>query len=185
MSQDVFPNSKPILLGSDTHAADLTGTASLAEDSAEASTQGVAGTTSASNVSDRFTAGVTGFARATFTDVVTPTNSVIILAVGQCSNLVSSGTGSKDWQWKKDSVNYLSSFTLQNAQSSGAIRAEISVIIDDNPESGTHTYTLTDVDTAQFGGVACKITFVQLTDTHTASLTGFNTQHTQESGVIP
>lgn len=186
--------------GSDTHAASLSGSSSNAEDNAQAEQQ-LNGTTNLGTEFDRAVLGVVDNVVATFTDIVSPTNSVIILVMGTGFSI--NTIGNKAWRWFKDTVAIGVQFnTVAGTGDTARARVNVQILA---AETGTHTYELKEKDADEYKGVAAKITFVKLTDTHSASLTGSpptdthsaqldgadshalggdNTQKTRSTGVI-
>jgi len=168
MSTDVFPNKRPKLFGAgedsigvidEVAQPGLTGVATLDEDS-NAGQDGRDSNVSGLTTESRNT-GLLNRVVATFADIVTPADSVIILVVAMSG--LEAASVNKDWQWQRDSIDYLDGFTLSGASD---MTNELKVLVDNSPDAGTHTYTLLEDDANQYGAVKCEITFVKLTDTH-------------------
>lgn len=176
-----FTNKRSLLLGSDTHSSSLSGSVSQAETNAQ-SENGNLGTTIDTNFDEKYTAGSAGTTRATFTDVATPTDSLMILVIGQATRSALIDEQTKTWLWKKDTVTF-STVNLSPTISSLSNKTLLSTVVI-TPTAGTHTYTLVENDATSFGSVSAKITFIQLTDTHAATLTGSNTQRTVAEGIL-
>ena len=173
----MIKNATGRILGTDGHS--LGGSSSIAEDSAQSSV-GNQGTTNDATYDVRYTPGSNGTTRATFTDIVTPADSLMILVISMATRRANIDEQTKTWLWKEDGST-IETVNLSPCISGGDQRARVSVLVV-TPASGTHTYTLVEGSTNTYGAVEGVITFVKLTDTHV--LSGSNNQKTVSSGII-
>lgn len=177
-----FVNKKSIILGEDTQAADLTGSLILTED-LDQGQQSDPATTDAGNPSQnsRRNNGILDNAVATFTNIETPDNSVLVIIVATSTYIVNTGSD-KDWRIQEDSQTV---DTFQREAASGTqIKAELRVFINENPTPGIHTYTVNEDDGNTFGGFVANLFFIKGTDTHAAALIGANTQRSTDESIL-
>ncbi len=177
----VIKNQKSILSGEDTHAAVLSGSVTVQVD--QNVNTGINGNSSGSNVNRIFSASSTNQVLLTLPNIITPSNSIMIINT-MMANILDSGAGGsfKSLTIKRDGVDIHGPFTLASSiVGSQAITLNTIAL---TPVSGTHTYTLVSNDGNSYGAVRMQIIFVNANDTHAATLTGANTQDTRDQGII-
>ena len=170
---EVFPNKNPILFGAgedseaiiDTPAAaGLTGSLILSEDLDQGITR-VDATNSSSMQTTRNRIGNDGVALITFSNVTTPTDSVLIIVVVSSTTIAGINL-SKDWLLKRGTTT-IDTFSLESADTNSQ-NADMRVFVDENPTAGTFDYTLVEDDPNTFGGMTATLFFIKGTDTHGA-----------------
>lgn len=199
MSDPIFPNAKPKLLGEgedsigiiDTPAvAGLTGSVTLAKDTDQGITP-INATQSSSSVTSRIRTGNDGVALITFSNVTTPTDSILIIVIASSTFLL--GNADKDWLLKRDTTT-LDTFSLESGDSNSQ-NADMRVFVDANPTAGTFDYTLVEDDANTFGGMTMTLFFIKANDTHagfidTVAIAGKqinaeDSHRTHEQAVLP
>jgi len=174
-------NSKVKITGADTHSADLTGTTTLAE-GGNTETQNANGTTSGGATTTKRNNGSDGATILTFSSITTPVNSTLIIITATAPQLTT-GSNAKTILLKRGST-VLETISIDGIDSNSTVQIA-NIHIDASPQSGTNTYTLEQDDNSSFGGVTATLMFIELTDTHAASLIGANTQNTNASDSLP
>jgi len=171
---EIFPNSKPILLGEaedsigiidQSAIAGLTGSLVLAKDTDQGVDE-IAGTTIFNpNESPRLTNGILGNEKITWSNIVTPADSVLVIIVSTASP-VSNSSSDKDWLITRD-TSTLVAFT-QSGVNSNQTRSEMEVFTDASPPAGTHNYAVEEDDGNGYGAISATLFFIKGTDTHAA-----------------
>ena len=169
---EIFPNKNPILFGQaedsiaiidDEAVAGLTGSLIQAKNT----DQGISGFPASSQGGAlpvrQTTSGGIGNDLITFSNVLTPADSVLIIVVA-CATFSAAGAFSKDWLLKRDATT-LDSFSLATGDT-GSIDVNMRVFVDANPTAGTFDYTLTEDDATTFGAISVTLFFIKATDTH-------------------
>lgn len=173
MSEDlnVFPNSSAPLFGEgedsigeiDTAAiADLAGDLVMSKD-LEQTPQGVPGTTQVQDQGRAHTTDGLDFAIATFSNITTPENSVLVIVVAS-GTFIANQNLRKDWVIKRDTT-VLDTFDLQSAQTNQQ-SVEFRTFFDTSPPVGTFTYTVNENDVNTYGTIEATLFFIKGTDTH-------------------
>lgn len=174
-------NSKLKLLGSDTHAADLTGSATQAQNTTNEVVSAKSGFTVVNDTVGEAMNTSSGGVEASVV-VTTPSDSLVVIVANMFSVNDSAGTDTHNIRIL-DGTTELASTSIGVGSNSSRL---IPLLFVGVPLTGSRTY---NVEAWSPGGgilvsVSINVTHVQLTDTHAASLTGSNTQTTHEDRVL-
>ena len=172
-------NAKQTLLGSDTHAAVLTGTVSVSQVLTPADAVNN-GTTAGQSILPRIMNA--SILRLPSDDITTPPNSLMSITV-MIATAIQGFATDVTFEIRRDGSPILGPFTVPATRfSSQDVSSTHNVFI---TAPGTHTYSINIIGTAPLiGGFATAITFIQANDTHAGALSGANTHDTVEGNII-
>lgn len=169
----MIKNAKALLLGSDTHGAGLSGSATLSE-----TTDFTTNNTRPDNEgsTSKFRSVSSGNEGVSVT-ITTPTNpSILVLIVTTVARRSSAVT---DWDLEEDGVKLLDMATT------GAIQSvDTFVHIISSPTSGSNKYAVVADGLQSNAGMSITAVFIDVNDTHAGTLTGSNSQDTRSHSPI-
>ena len=167
-----LPNAKPKLLGSDTHAAELTGSV-VTEASGTAFAQNLSGSTTDFSARPVYRSYSANSQILTITLTVAAGESIVLFVQGRNFSGGTGGTGTL----RRDTTTVASGVSLSTS---------CSVYIDEDPGAGTYDYNILNGGTQLFLlqlNLAGRV--IGYSDTHTATLSGSNTENVHETEVLP
>ena len=199
---EVFPNKNPILFGSgedsiaiidDEAVAGLTGSLILSEDLDQGQQEQIATLgLGFGNEPRAQTTGGEDAAIATFSNITTPADSVLIIIVAT-GTFVGNSNFSKNWKIQRNG-SIIDTFSLSTSRINQQ-RAELRIFVDVNPPAGTFNYTVNEDDLTTFGAMNATLFFIKGTDTHAAiiataataikQINSPDTHTTHETEVLP
>ena len=171
-------NVKPTLLGSDTHAAVLTGTVIVSKVSTPPDAVNN-GTIAVQAILPRLMRA--SILRLPMDPITTPPNSLMSITV-MIANGLDFANPDVTFEIRRDGSPILGPFTVPATRSSQEVSSIHNVF---QTTHGTHTYCINIIGTAPLiGGLATAITFIQANDKHAGALSGANTHDTVEGNII-
>ncbi len=182
MSSEIFPNSKPKLLGEDTHAAELSGTVDGVNPVNQfnfSTVDGGGGTPDES------------FAEIVYASITLVATESINKGYLQHVQPADRNNNGGTIRIREDDVNGVIISSGGYGGGNGNLTLALSGIITNQP-IGSRTYVFTRVQVGNSGdfirlhsGATSIAYIVDIQDTHAAELTGSNTQRTHETEVLP
>ena len=172
-------NVKPTLLGSDTHAAVLTGTVSVSQVLTPPDAVNN-GTIAGPSILPRLMSA--SILRLPSDSITTPPNSLMSITVMIANGLDFANTD-LTFEIQRDGSPILGPFTVPATRFSSQAVSSIHNVFQLTP--ATHTYSINTIGAVPLiGGFATEITFIQANDTDAGTLSGANTHDTVEGNII-